>query len=55
MSRRPLSHYVQQDEKALSRMAPGGLLWSESPVEPFWRPVGGGGEPVAETTDEEAS
>ena len=32
MSRRPLLTPVEQLAKAQSRMAPGGLLWSESPI-----------------------
>lgn len=44
MSRRPLTPAPNATAKGISRMAPGGRLWSESRVRPLWRPVGEGGE-----------
>ena len=38
MSRRPLLHPIGDMAKAHDRMAPGGMLWSESPIPRGYRP-----------------
>ena len=48
MSRRPLAHPIARMVKAQDRMAPGGRVWSESPIPGGYSPrVPMGGEDVA--------
>jgi hypothetical protein len=48
MSRRPLQHPVGRLAKAQNRMAPGGLLWSESPIPRRYSPrLRSSGDPAA--------
>ncbi len=51
MSRRPIELPLADGISAIRRMAPGGRLWSESRILPFFRPVGEAGTPDEATTE----